>query len=275
MWLLPPSSSSGNLGVPGAGLVSPSSTPGPRGASDPPRGGRDRMNNLDNTNISAFHNIHPLSLQRSGGDAGNKQEREKSVAEEESSPACKGNEGLVECGEQLGGGYLQPTESSPIALLIYRHSQRECTRFHLTTPGRCVLSPKCDGPTRMWLHSLVTDTLLTGTFKARGGIEASRLSIGEELERGAQLSDLKRGLDHDVALHAHPELGDHGRNAAVTGRMQHPQKLASSNGVHDDGPVLTRGTAREGDLLVMSTEDLHWPGRQTAGEATLEDNKNK
>lgn len=30
-----------------------------------------------------------------------------------------------------------------------------------------------------------------------------------------------------------------------------------------------------GDLLVMSTEDLHWPGRQTAGEAILKDKKNK
>lgn len=42
MWLLPPSSGGVNLGVPGTELVSPSPTPGRRGASDPPRVG-DRM----------------------------------------------------------------------------------------------------------------------------------------------------------------------------------------------------------------------------------------
>lgn len=49
-------------------------------------------------------------------------------------------------------------------------------------PAPTTINFPSSSPTRMWLHSLVTDTLLTGTFKARGVTGASRLSNREELE---------------------------------------------------------------------------------------------
>lgn len=50
---------------------------------------------------------------------------------------------------------------------------------------------------------------------------------------------LQRGLYHNVALHAHLELGDFSRHTAFTGRPQRAQELASSNRVHNHSPILT------------------------------------
>lgn len=50
-------------------------------------------------------------------------------------------------------------------------------------PAPTTINFPSSSPTRMWLHSFVTDTLLTDTFKARGATSASRLSEKETLER--------------------------------------------------------------------------------------------
>lgn len=50
---------------------------------------------------------------------------------------------------------------------------------------------------------------------------------------------LQGGLHHDVALHAHLELRDLGRDRALHGGLQRPQELSSSDSVHDHSPVLT------------------------------------
>lgn len=43
-------------------------------------------------------------------------------------------------------------------------------------PAPTTINFPSSSPTKMWLHSFVTETLLTGTFKASGATGASRLS---------------------------------------------------------------------------------------------------
>lgn len=56
---------------------------------------------------------------------------------------------------------------------------------------------------------------------------------------------LQEGLHHDVALHAHLEPRDLGRNTGVSRGPQRSQELASSDGVNYHRTVLKHGGQRE------------------------------